>query len=645
MQLMRLVSLLVTALVLAPLGRAQRVIAPDTPFRLERTPRRPAPQYSALFAPIEQGRFVERDGSLLLLNGLPFRFAGNNTYYLQADLVYGRQAGVEETLDDMVAQGLNVARANAHNDHPPASDPAVIQTLPGVYVESSLVALDRSIALARSRNIRLILKLTNNWEAYGGIKRYVQWLLNRTPTATETALFYTDATIKGWFKNYVRMVVERRNTVTGTLYRDEPAILAWELGNELRNPAGNKASDLLAWSAEMAAYLKQIDPNHMVADGGEGFDDSPALYPGLSNGYTVSGSEGCSYHRLVQIPDIDMVSYHLYPKGWGLNDTTDPVIWIRRHEQMAREAGKVAYFGEFGKRANDTAPAGCSRDPGRAFDPQRAVIFQNWLATNVLDEASAGHMVWQMINDAKDDCEGFQVYCPLDTATCAALKALSDRVLVNQPAGVNGASYRLGTIAPGSFASLFGAQLPEAAAQVAVVDYTGQERPAQLFYSGPTQINFLTPAGTRPGGAVLRIYSGNTLQTSALINVASVAPGLFSASADGQGLAAAVVTTVHPDGTQTYELATTPITLAADGTIVVVSFYGTGIRNVSGAEQVTATINGTALEVLYAGAQSEYPGLDQVNVKLPPSLAGSGEVDVTLTIAGKPANTVRLNIR
>jgi len=216
---------------------------------------------------------------------------------------------------------------------------------------------------------------------------------------------------------------------------------------------------------------------------------------------------------------------------------------------------------------------------------------------------------------------------------------------VNQPAGVNGASYRLGTIAPGSFASLFGAQLPEAAAQVAVVEYTGQERPAQLFYSGPTQINFLTPAGTRPGGAVLRIYSGNTLQTSALINVASVAPGLFSASADGQGLAAAVVTTVHPDGTQTYELATTPITLAADGTIVVVSFYGTGIRNVSGAEQVTATINGTALEVLYAGAQSEYPGLDQVNVKLPPSLAGSGEVDVTLSIAGKPATTVRLNIR
>ena len=34
------------------------------------------------------------------------------------------------------------------------------------------------------------------------------------------------------FKNYVRSIVLRNNTLTGRLYRDDPAILAWDLVNE-----------------------------------------------------------------------------------------------------------------------------------------------------------------------------------------------------------------------------------------------------------------------------------------------------------------------------------------------------------------------------------------------------------------------------
>jgi len=135
--------------------------------------------------PVRAGEFVRRAGSVLLLDGKPFRFHGNNVYYNQADIVYGRTAGVAETFDKMAALGMTVVRANAHNDHPPTSDPAAIQTDPGVLVESSLVALDRSIAMARERGLRLILKLTNNWEAYGGIRRYVQWHLGRAPQQNE----------------------------------------------------------------------------------------------------------------------------------------------------------------------------------------------------------------------------------------------------------------------------------------------------------------------------------------------------------------------------------------------------------------------------------------------------------------------------
>jgi uncharacterized protein (TIGR03437 family) len=48
--------------------------------------------------------------------------------------------------------------------------------------------------------------------------------------------------------------------------------------------------------------------------------------------------------------------------------------------------------------------------------------------------------------------------------------------------------------------------------------------------------------------------------------------------------------------------------------------------------------------VEYAGEQGA-AGLDQVNVVLPRSLAGRGEVDVVLTVEGQAANTVRVNIQ
>jgi mannan endo-1,4-beta-mannosidase len=416
--------------ILSPAVYGQRIVEPPGlhPPTPEAQAVQPPPINSAL-PPIREGEFVTRSGSRLLLGNQPFRFAGNNAYFLQPEIVYNNLAGVRETLDKMASLGLSVARTIGYNDHPPeANDPAVIQIMPGVFREINLMALDRAVAEAKARNIRLILNLTNNWTAYGGIRRYVFWYLNREPTRAEWGLFYTNETVKGWFKNYVSMLLNRANTVTGIKYKDEPAILAWELGNELRNPSPGGADALIAWMTEMSAFIKRLDPNHLVADGGEGFDDDRSLWPGLSNGYAVSGSEGCSFHRLVHIPDIDMVSYHLYPAFWGLNDTTDVEVWIRGHERMARAAGKVAYLGEYGKRAADQSPPGCSREPGRQFDPLRAQIFDQWLKWAVVEEGTAGQMVWQLIYDRRDDCEGFQVYCPLDSATCAILQKYAEGV-------------------------------------------------------------------------------------------------------------------------------------------------------------------------------------------------------------------------
>jgi uncharacterized protein (TIGR03437 family) len=80
-------------------------------------------------------------------------------------------------------------------------------------------------------------------------------------------------------------------------------------------------------------------------------------------------------------------------------------------------------------------------------------------------------------------------------------------------------------------------------------------------------------------------------------------------------------------------------------TPIYVSFYGTGIRGRSSLAAVSLTIGGVIAPVLYAGPQGTYPGLDQVNVALPLTLHGVGEVDVVLTVDGQTSNTVRIAVQ
>jgi uncharacterized protein (TIGR03437 family) len=140
------------------------------------------------------------------------------------------------------------------------------------------------------------------------------------------------------------------------------------------------------------------------------------------------------------------------------------------------------------------------------------------------------------------------------------------------------------------------------------------------------------------------------------MNIETVAPGIFTANADGKGAPAAAAITIAPDLTQTTQevarcggtpgsCVTSPIDLGAPGSQVILTLYGTGIRGRSSLAAVRAKIGGVDAEVQYAGAQPQYAGLDQVNVVIPGALAGRGEVDVVLTVDGKASNTVRMNIR
>jgi uncharacterized protein (TIGR03437 family) len=235
------------------------------------------------------------------------------------------------------------------------------------------------------------------------------------------------------------------------------------------------------------------------------------------------------------------------------------------------------------------------------------------------------------------------------------------------PMAVQSAAAPNAAVTPDSIASIYGTNLAATTqpaniqppppslggVTLTVTDSAGTALVAPLMYVSPSQINFVVPSGLAAGSANFTVANGSTsLTTTGTIQ--SVAPTLFSMSGDGRGVAAADAVQVQA-GSQVQSpvsvfqcsasgCVATPIQLSANATVYLI-LYGTGIRNRSSLTNMTANINGTNVPVLYAGPQSSYAGFDQVNVSLPQSLSGSGEVNIVLTVDGQTANVVTVDIQ
>jgi uncharacterized protein (TIGR03437 family) len=149
------------------------------------------------------------------------------------------------------------------------------------------------------------------------------------------------------------------------------------------------------------------------------------------------------------------------------------------------------------------------------------------------------------------------------------------------------------------------------------------------------------------------VLQQNRVVARGQVNIQTVSPALFTANADGKGVPAAVALRVAATGAQTAlevfhaaqgGFVATPLDLGAATDQVILELFGTGIRGRTALAAVTATIGGQDAEVLYAGAQGGYAGLDQVNIRVPRSLIGRGDVDVVLRVDNKMANAVVVRI-
>lgn len=227
-----------------------------------------------------------------------------------------------------------------------------------------------------------------------------------------------------------------------------------------------------------------------------------------------------------------------------------------------------------------------------------------------------------------------------------------------------------GMLAPESIVAAFGGNLADSTmvsntvplptelggAKVRVRDSAGMERDAGLFFVSAQQINYLIPAGTASGAATITFLRNNTPVGAGTATIDATAPGLFSANASGQGVAAAVLVRVRADGTQSFEpvvrfdsgtnrFVAVPIELGAETDQLVLLLFGTGIRGRASLSDVVAQIGGANSEVMFAGPAPGFIGLDQLNVRLSRTLGGRGDVNVALTVGGKAANVVTINVR
>jgi uncharacterized protein (TIGR03437 family) len=195
-----------------------------------------------------------------------------------------------------------------------------------------------------------------------------------------------------------------------------------------------------------------------------------------------------------------------------------------------------------------------------------------------------------------------------------------------------------------------------AGTRVLVRDSAGVERDAPLFFVAPAQVNYLIPAGTAAGVATVVITSGDGKVSTGVVQIATVAPGLFSANASEQGVASGVALRVKADGAQTFEpiarfdqaqnrFVAVPIDLGPATDQVFLILYGTGFRNRSALAAMACKIGGADAEVLFAGAAPGFVGLDQSNVRLPRSLAGRGDVEIRLSVDGKASNAPMIRVK
>ena len=305
---------------------------------------------------VENGQFMR--------NGKPYYFVGTNFWYgaiLGSEGEGGNRERLCKELDFMKANGIDNLRVliggEGENGLLGKIEPN-LQPKPGEYNDEVLAGLDYLLMELGKRGMTAVLYFNNAWEWSGGYTQYVAWA-NNTPVLVPrvdgwfsynafAGEFVRNERAKELFYNHVRYIVTRTNRYTGIKYIDDPAIFSWQISNEPRAFSSKEQDNKEAfaeWLATSAKLIRELDPNHMISTGSEGY-------------------YGCEWdmdlcEKIHAIDEISYINCHVWPYNWkwlrgdhmkeDLQKSCDNTKeYINMHIELANKINKPLVVEEFG---------------------------------------------------------------------------------------------------------------------------------------------------------------------------------------------------------------------------------------------------------------------------------------------------------
>ncbi|OIW31898.1 glycoside hydrolase [Coniochaeta ligniaria NRRL 30616] len=274
------------------------------------------------------------NGTRFTIDGQTAYFAGTNSYWIG---FLTNNADVDLVLDHISQSGLKILRVWGFNDvkSTPGGSTVWFQQLSasGSTINTGangLQRLDYVVQSAEKRNVKLIINFVNFWDDYGGMAAYV------SAFGGSKEGWFTNSKAQAQYRKYIQAVVSR--------YVSSAAVFAWELANEPRCKGCN-TNVIYNWAADTSAYIKTLDPKHMITLGDEGFG-----VPGASS-YPYGTSEGVDFVKNLKVKDLDFGVFHMYPGSWGVDNSFGPG-WIQAHAAACKAANKPCMLEEYGTGSN-----------------------------------------------------------------------------------------------------------------------------------------------------------------------------------------------------------------------------------------------------------------------------------------------------
>ena len=305
------------------------------------------------FVRTENGRFVR--------NGKPYYYVGTNFWYgaiLGSEGQGGNRERLTRELDEMKRMGIDNLRILVGSDGQRGVKTKVEPTLqiaPDEYNDTILAGLDYLLMEMGKRQMVAVLYLNNSWEWSGGYGYYLEHAgEGKQPRPDEVGYpafmeamskYAANEKAHELFYDYVRFIISRTNRYTGVPYKDDPAIMSWQIGNEPRAFSKEALPAFEKWLAEASALIRSLDPNHLISIGSEG-------------AWGCEGDYEC-YERICADKNVDYCNVHLWPYNWGWAKP-DSLIehlsrscentkeYIDKHLVICERLGKPLVMEEFG---------------------------------------------------------------------------------------------------------------------------------------------------------------------------------------------------------------------------------------------------------------------------------------------------------